>query len=107
VIGYGKTMHPQKNLRRMDVEWFAVKIEPVGHMPGGEVMGDMADMLMYDDPFDELDSPGPRTWHVCRCCGTEGLFFCKTRGKWRLFYEDKQGRAHLHQCPVNPLEAGK
>ncbi len=63
-------------------------------------MGDMADMLMWDERDLEDDGePNPPAFKTCRCCGMGGLEWGIHEGKWRLF---KVGV--LHSCRANPLK---
>ena len=51
-------------------------------------MGDMADFIMYDDPYDDLlgyYEPPPINYKTCRLCGQKNLVWILTKdNKWRL-----------------------
>ena len=54
--------------------------------------------------------PGPITFHKCRYCGKEPLFWRKFLGKWRLAYLDtlqpnqSLTTYRIHFCPEKPLQ---
>ena len=65
-------------------------------------MGEMADMMMYDDPFPDEEHRNPPRLITCRCCGKGGLgWIGKQNGRWIL--GDYETRVK-HICPVNPIK---
>lgn len=58
------------------------------------MMGDIADMYMYDDPYPRRSCEAPALV-ACRHCGKGGLHW---EGDYRGYYRLYDKRGNLHSC---------
>lgn len=70
-------------------------------------MGEMADLLMYEDPLDCDDSWEPPSLVACKYCNEGGLMWAPSfpmppAGPWRLLNSEGQ----VHSCKEYWLKEG-